>query len=120
MENKFIDEVKYEDMEPYIIEHFDKEFEDFEGVQRCTEYRRILNDTLQKVFKGRTTVENDEFWISVPSLKINCEDGTVNVVLYNKKTGERNNGPIKVENLATYATNYKLFENVMNVKNLLK
>lgn len=114
------DEVTYEDMEPHIEEYFEKEFEDFEGVRKCAEYRKILNDTLQKVFKGSTTVENDEFWISVPSLKVNCEDGTVKVVLYNKKTGERNNGPIKVENLAAYATNYKLFENVMNVKNLLK
>jgi hypothetical protein len=37
----------------------------------------------------------------------------------NKKKGTQESGPIKVENLATYATNYKLFENVKNIKNLL-
>ena len=115
-----VDDVKYEDMEPHLERYFDDLFENYEGVKKCSEYRKILNDTIQKVFKGFDRLENDEFSIYIPSMKINCEDGSINIVLNNKKTGKRESGPVKVENLASYATNYKLFENVMNFKNLLK
>ena len=115
-----VDDVEYEDMEPHLERYFDDLFENYEGVKKCSEYRKILNDTIQKVFKGFDRLENDEFSIYIPSMKINCEDGSINIVLNNKKTGKRESGPVKVENLASYATNYKLFENVMNFKNLLK
>lgn len=115
-----VDDVKYEDMEPHLERYFDDLFENYEGVKKCSEYRKILNDTIQKVFKGFDRLENDEFSIYIPSMKINCEDGSINIVLNNKKTGKRESGPVKVENLASYATNYKLFENVMNFKNLLR
>jgi hypothetical protein len=75
---------------------------------------------VQKVFKGRDRIENDEFSIYIPSMKIDCEKGTINIVMNDKKNGTRESGPVKVDNLATYATNYKLFENVKNIKNLLK
>jgi hypothetical protein len=75
---------------------------------------------VQKVFKGRDRIENDEFMIYLPSMKIDCEKGTINIVMSDFKKGTRESGPVKVDNLATYATNYKLFENVMNFKNLLK
>jgi hypothetical protein len=75
---------------------------------------------VQKVFKGRDRIENEEFSIYIPSMKIDCEKGTINIVMNDKKNGTRESGPVKVDNLATYATNYKLFENVKNIKNLLK
>jgi hypothetical protein len=114
------DDVKYEDLEKPITDYFEKVFSDFEGMKQCAEYRKTLNDVVQKVFKGRDRIENDEFSIYIPSMKIDCEKGTINIVMNDKKNGTRESGPVKVDNLATYATNYKLFENVKNIKNLLK
>jgi hypothetical protein len=88
-------------------------------VKTCAEYRKILNDVVQKVFKGSDRIENEEFDIFLPSMKIDCEKGSIVIVLGDKKKGTRESGPVKIENLATYATNYKLFENVKNIKNLL-
>jgi hypothetical protein len=114
-----VDDVKYEDLEKPITEYFEKIFEDFEGVKKCAEYRKTLNDVIQKVFKGSDRIENEEFMIYLPSMKIDCDKGTIVIVMNDKKKGTRESGPIKVDNLATYATNYKLFENVKNIKNLL-
>ncbi len=114
------DDVKYEDLEKPITDYFEKVFSDFEGMKQCAEYRKTLNDVVQKVFKGGDRIENDEFSIYIPSMKIDCEKGTINIVMNDKKNGTRESGSVKVDNLATYATNYKLFENVKNIKNLLK
>jgi hypothetical protein len=114
-----VDDVKYEDLEKPITDYFEKVFSDFEGVKKCAEYRKTLNDVMQKVFKGSDRIENEEFSIYLPSMKIDCDKGTIVIVMHDKKKGTRESGPIKVDNLATYATNYKLFENVKNIKNLL-
>lgn len=114
-----IDEVSYEDLEKPIDEFFEKLFNNFEGVKKCAEYRKILNDVVQKIFKGSNRLTNDEFSIYLPSMKIDCENGTIDIVMDDIKKGTRQSGPIKVENLSSYATNYKLFENVKNIKNLL-
>jgi hypothetical protein len=114
-----VDDVKYEDLEKPITDYFEKVFTDFEGVKKCAEYRKKLNDVIQKVFKGSDRIENEEFSIYLPSMKIDCDKGTIVIVMNDKKKGTRESGPIKVDNLATYATNYKLFENVKNIKNLL-
>jgi hypothetical protein len=114
-----VDDVKYEDLEKPITDYFEKVFTDFEGVKKCAEYRKTLNDVIQKVFKGSDRIENEEFSIYLPSMKIDCDKGTIVIVMNDKKKGTRESGPIKVDNLATYATNYKLFENVKNIKNLL-
>lgn len=114
-----VDDVTYEDLEKPINDYFEKIFDDFEGVKTCAEYRKTLNDVVQKIFKGSDRVENDEFMIYLPSMKIDCEKGTIVIVMNDKKKGTRESGPIKIDNLATYATNYKLFENVNNIKNLL-
>lgn len=114
------DDVKYEDLERPINEYFEKIFDDFEGMKQCSEYRKTLNDVVQTVFKGADRIENDEFSIYLPSMKIDCEKGTINIVMQDKKKNTRVSGPIKIDNLASYATNYKLFENVNNIKNLLK
>jgi hypothetical protein len=113
------DEVTYEDLQKPIEDYFEKMFNDFDGVKKCAEYRKILNDVVQKVFKGSDRIENEEFSIYLPSMKIDCDKGSIVIVMNDKKKGTRESGPIKIENLATYATNYKLFENVKNIKNLL-
>lgn len=106
------EDVTYDDMKDVI----EKYFENNEGNRKCTELRNILNNTIQNVFKGQTSIDNEEFSIDVPSLKIDCENGSINIIYKDKKTGEVINGPVKVENLATYATNYKLFETIISFK----
>jgi len=111
--------VNYDDLKKDIEEYFDKRFENFEGVKRCTELRLTLNNVVKNIFKGSTFLENDEFILILPSLKIDCDKESIDIIFNNKKTGESFRGPIKVENLASYASNYKLFESILSIKNLL-
>ena len=113
------EDVKYDELKPAIEKYFDKILENNEGMKRCSELRGVLNNTMQQVFKGQTYIDNEEFMVRIPSLKIDCDKESINVYYYNKKTGERFDGPVKVENLASFASNYKLFESVLNIKNLL-
>lgn len=108
--------VTYDEMKTFIENYFEEIMENSEGVNRCSELRVILNNTIQNVFKGKTNIDNDEFRIIIPSLKIDCEKESINITYYNKKTGERFNGPVKVENLSSYGTNYKLFESIFSFK----
>jgi len=108
--------VTYDEMKTFIENYFGNIIDNSEGVKRCGELRTILNNTIQNVFKGQTTIDNEEFSIYIPSLKIDCEKESVNITYYNKKTGERFDGPVKVDNLASYATNYKLFESILSFK----
>lgn len=106
--------VTYDEMKTFIENYFENIIDNGEGVKRCGELRTILNNTIQNVFKGQTRIENEEFSIYIPSLKIDCEKESINITYYNKKTGKRHDGPVKVENLASYATNYKLFETIVS------
>ena len=108
--------VTYDEMKTFIESYFENIIENSEGIKRCGELRNILNNTIQNVFKGQTSIDNDEFSIYIPSLKIDCEKESINITYYNKKTGERFDGPVKVENLASYGTNYKLFESILSFK----
>ena len=114
-----IDDVTYEDLEKPITEYFENLFDDFEGMKKCGKYRNILNDVVQKVFKGSDRIENEEFLIYLPSMKIDCDSGSIIIVFKDKKKGTSETGPVKVENLASYATNYKLFENIMSFKRFI-
>ena len=111
--------VTYDEMKTFIENYFEEIMENSEGVNRCSELRVILNNTIQNVFKGKTNIDNDEFRIIIPSLKIDCEKESINITYYNKKTGERFDGPVKVENLSSYGTNYKLFETIVSFNKFL-
>lgn len=110
------EDVTYDEMKDVVEKYFKKIIENNEGTKKCAEIRNILNDTIQNVFKGQTSIDNEEFSIDIPSLKIDCEKESINIIYKNKKTGEVINGPVRVENLATYATNYKLFETIISFK----
>jgi hypothetical protein len=113
-------EPKYEGDIQYAVEkYFDALFDDFEGTQECTQLRLQLSNIIQRLFKGSTTFENDKVRVEIPNLGIDCETQSVNIIFWNKETGQRYEGYVKIENLASYVTNYKLFENVKNIKNLL-
>lgn len=110
------DEVTYEEMKGPIENYFNNILENSDNIKKCSDLRNLLNKTIKDLFNGQTRIDTDEFMIQLPSLKIDCEKETVDIVYYNKKTNERFSGPIKVENLPSYASNYKLFETIVSFK----
>ena len=113
-------EPKYEgDIQFAVEKYFDTLFDDFEGTQECTKLRVQLSDIIQKLFKGSTTFENDKVRVEIPNLGIDCDTQSVNIIFWNKETGKKHEGPVKIENLPSYVTNYKLFESVIDFKRFL-
>jgi len=101
---------------------FDGYMEDNDSTQHCVKLRQTLNDVMSKFFKNSTTFENDHIQVRLKSTEINCVNGTVKVEYTNKDTGETYGGwgnksdSVKVENLASLITNYKLFESLIKFK----
>jgi hypothetical protein len=113
-------EPKYEgDIQFAIEKYFDTLFDDFEGTQECTKLRLQLSNIIQKLFKGSTTFENDKVRVEIPNLGIDCETQSVNIIFWNKETGKKYEGAVKIENLPSYVTNYKLFESIIDFKRFL-
>ena len=113
-------EPKYEgDIQFAIEKYFDTIFDDFEGTQECVKSRLQLSDIIQKLFKGSNTFENDKVRVEIPNLGIDCDTQSVNIIFWNKETGKKHEGPVKIENLPSYVTNYKLFESVIDFKRFL-
>lgn len=101
---------------------FDGYMEDNDSTQHCIKLRQTLNDVMGKFFKNSTTFENDHIKVRLKSTAIDCVNGTIKVEYTNKDTGETYGGwgnkgdSVKVENLASLVTNYKLFENLIKFK----
>ena len=101
---------------------FDGYMEDNDSTQHCVKLRQTLNDVMNKFFKNSTTFENDHIKVRLKSTEIDCVNGTIKVEYTNKDTGETYGGwgnkgdSVKVENLASLVTNYKLFENLIKFK----
>jgi hypothetical protein len=113
-------EPKYEgDIQFAIENYFDTLFDDFEGTQECTQLRLQLSNIIQKLFKGSTEFENDKVRVEIPNLSIDCENQSVNIKFWNKETDKRYEGSVKVENLPSYVTNYKLFESIVDFKRFI-
>lgn len=99
-----------------IDKYFESILEDSEGSEGCVELRKKLNTIIRDLFKGSDRIENDHMSIVLKSMDIDCGKGSVEVDFYNKDTNKRYTGGVKVDNLATYVTNYKLFENFVTFK----
>ena len=113
-------EPKYEgDIQFAIENYFDTIFDDFEGTQECTQLRLQLSNIIQKLFKGSNTFENDKVRVEIPNLSIDCENQSVNIKFWNKETDKRYEGAVKIENLPSYVTNYKLFESIIDFKRFI-
>jgi hypothetical protein len=101
---------------------FDGYMEDNDSTQHCVKLRQTLNDVMSKFFKNSTTFENEHIIVRLKSTEINCVNGTIKVEYTNKDTGETYGGwgnksdSVKVENLASLVTNYKLFESLIKFK----
>ena len=112
--------VKYKDLENEIESFFDDKLDDYGDVQECSKLRLLLSDIIKKLFNNKTYFENDIVSVQInDNGKIDCEDGTVNITYTNKKTNKKIEGPVKIENLSTYVTNYPLFESIMNFKRII-
>lgn len=112
-------DVEYKDLKNEIGDYFDKLMDDMEITQECSKLRLKLSDIIQKLFKGSTTFENEHVMVELNNLKIDCEDGTINIIYLNKDTNKRFEGPVKVDNLTSYVTNYSLFESFIGFKRLI-
>lgn len=99
-----------------IDSYFEKIYDAAEKGNDCAEYRRTLNDVVHRIFKDSTTYENEHVFLVIQNLGIDCENGTVNVKYRNKDTGQQYDGNVKVDNLASYALNYKLFESYISFR----
>lgn len=102
--------------------YFDEIFEDSETGGQCMELRKKFNDIIQKYFKNSTTYQNEHIIVRLQSKEIDCKTGMVKVEYTNKDTGEtyggwrdKNDG-VKIDNLVSLMTNYKLFEDLVRFK----
>lgn len=107
-------EISYE-----IESYFDNIFDDYESHEECSNARKELSNIIQKLFNGTNHFENDKLVFDIESTKVDCENHSVPVTYTNKETGETHKGPVKIENLASYVTNYKLFESLIKFKKFI-
>jgi len=113
-------EVKYENLKDTIETYFENQFDDYEGVQECTKLRIQLSEIIKKLFGGKLRFENEHVIVQIDNNgKVDCEDGTVDIIYVNKDTNKQFQGAVKVENLPSYVTNYSLFESVFNFKRFI-
>lgn len=110
----------YEKLKYEIDKYFDDLFDIENENVVCQELRQKLNQIISQVFKGSDTFSNEHVYIKIPKRNIDCENQTVDIVYRNKNTGNSYNGAVKIDNLASYATNYKLFESYISFKKIIK
>ena len=106
-------------------EYFENVLNDVEQNKDCFSLRTKLNDILKQYFKNSTTFENDHIKVRLKSNEIDCSTGMVKVEYTNKDTGETYGGwrdpkdDVKVDNLVSLLTNYKLFESYSKFRKLI-
>ena len=104
---------------------FEYILEDAERSGSCMKLRKTLNQIIEKYFNNYSKVYENEFIrVKLKSTEINCDTGMVKIEYTNKKTGEKFGGwnepdGVKIENLVSLLTNYKLFESKLNLSDLV-
>lgn len=99
--------------------------DDVERSGNCMKLRQTLNEIFKKYFNNYTkTFENEHIKVKLKSTEIDCDKGTVKIEYTNKDTGEKFGAwgepdGVKVENLVSLLTNYKLFETKLKLSNLV-
>lgn len=101
--------------------YFENVLENKEENNDCIQYRKNLNDIIKKYFKDSSTYENEHIKVRLKSKEIDCKTGMVKVEYKNKDTGEQYGGwgqkdGVKIDNLTSLLTNYKLFESLIKFK----
>ncbi len=105
-------------------EYFEGILNDVEKHNECIQLRKKLNDIVSKYFKDSTRFENDHIVVRLKSMEINCQTGMVKIEYMNKDTGEKFGGwnekdGVKIDNLVSLLTNYKLFETKLKLTDLV-
>lgn len=106
-------------------EYFEGILNDVEKHNECIQLRKKLNDIVSKYFKNSTRFENDHIVVRLKSMEINCQTGMVKIEYMNKDTGEKFGGwnekdGVKIDNLVSLLTNYKLFETKLKLMSFIK
>lgn len=107
---------KYKDIERVVDKYFNELLDSVESTKQCIEYREKFNMIYDRLFKKQSEYENENVYIKINDLRVNCDDGTVNITYFNKKNNKKYTGNVKIDNLPVYATNYELFESYFNFK----
>lgn len=110
----------YEKFKSEVDDYFEKVFDSDDSGDNCSELRQKFNDIIDRVFKGSYTFENEHVHIDIPKPSIDCENESVYIIYRNKDTSKSYTGNVKIDNLASYATNYKLFESFISFKKIIK
>lgn len=110
----------YEKMSYEVENYFDDLFDLEDNGGKCSELRQKFNDIINRVFKGSYTFENEHVYIDIPKPSIDCKNESIYIFYRNKDTGKSYTGNVKIDNLASYATNYKLFESYISFKKIIK
>jgi hypothetical protein len=105
----------WNEMKNDIERYFDKLIDSGEVTKECIGVREKFNEILRSVFNNNTTFENEHVYVRIKS-GVDCENKSVDIEFKNNDTGKIYNGHVKVDNLASYVTNYKLFENFITFK----
>jgi hypothetical protein len=102
-------------IDKFTVEFFEKLIDDPESNRRCSEYRKQFYDIVKKYFNNGNYYKNEHVTVILKSMQVNCQDGTVQVRYTNNDTNEvfgneKGKDNVKIDNLVTLMTNYKLFE----------
>lgn len=95
---------------------FDKFINNPENSKRCAQLRKQFNEIKNKYFKNSSTYENDIVLVRLISDEIDCDKEMIKISYFNKQDGDmwskRKTGWVKLDNLISLMTNYKLFESI--------
>lgn len=96
--------------------YFDSLMSNPEMSKKCVELRKEFNKIKDKYFRNSSTYENDFLRIRLLDNNIDCQKETVKISYFNKKDGDEwknsKKGVVRLDNLVTMMTNYKLFESI--------
>jgi len=97
---------------------FDKLINNPLSSKKCGELRRQFNEIKNKYFNNNatTTFENEIVKVRLLSSEIDCDKEMVNISYFNKNDKDEwassKKGWVKLDNLVSILTNYKLFESI--------
>lgn len=112
-------DVKWSDMESDVEKYFDDLIDEIEFPMECLELRKKFDQIYSGLFKNKEVFENEHVYVKISS-GVDCENGSVKIEYKNKDTDETFGGDVKVDSLASYVTNYKLFESFVRFKKIIK
>lgn len=117
-----LDYPTYKDLESKFNDFFDNLFEVFDsGVSsgECLRQINLLEKIKNDYFNGGNKFENNDVYFELKSNSIDCKNAMILVSYVNKKTNQKFEGRVKIDNIINYIQNKQLFENIIRVKRVL-